>query len=97
MTSFLGGCQVHLHHVGQHRPRPVRIGFAQKLCTFQEWPLTLAAYNAGEDRIQNVIARTGLRRFEEMARRRLLPDETIHYVPAVLNLIGPNLAQRERR
>lgn len=65
--------------------------------TFQEWPLTLAAYNAGEDRIQKVMATTGIRLFEEMARGRLLPDETIHYVPAVLNLMPPNVGQQERR
>jgi soluble lytic murein transglycosylase-like protein len=54
---------------------------------FHDWPLALAAYNAGENRIQSVIDRTGLRRFTEIAARRLLPAETIQYVPAVLNLM----------
>jgi peptidoglycan lytic transglycosylase D len=54
---------------------------------FHDWPLALAAYNTGENRIQNVIDRTGIRGFTEMAQRRLLPLETIQYVPAVLRLI----------
>lgn len=54
---------------------------------FHDWSLTLAAYNAGENRIQSVMDRTGIRRFTEMADRRLLPSETIQYVPAVLNLM----------
>jgi soluble lytic murein transglycosylase-like protein len=58
---------------------------------FHDWPLALAAYNTGENRIQNVIDRTGIQRFTEMAQRRLLPLETIQYVPAVLRLMrsGP--------
>jgi soluble lytic murein transglycosylase-like protein len=55
---------------------------------FRDWPLALAAYNAGENRIQGVIERTGIQRFADMATRELLPAETIHYVPAVLNLMG---------
>ena len=51
---------------------------------FGDWKLALAAYNAGEARVQRVIDRTGIRDFEEMARRRLLPAETRNYVPAVL-------------
>ncbi|HEX4949886.1 MAG TPA: transglycosylase SLT domain-containing protein [Blastocatellia bacterium] len=51
---------------------------------FGDWPLALAAYNAGEGRVQRIIKQTGLRTFEEMARRGLLPLETRKYVPAVL-------------
>ncbi len=51
---------------------------------FGDWKLALAAYNAGEDRIQRIINRTGIRDFDEMARRGLLPLETRKYVPAVL-------------
>jgi soluble lytic murein transglycosylase-like protein len=54
---------------------------------FHDWPLALAAYNAGENRIQNVMERTGIRRFTEMAEKRLLPSETIQYVPTVMNLM----------
>jgi soluble lytic murein transglycosylase-like protein len=51
---------------------------------FGDWKLALAAYNWGEGNVQRVIDRTGLRDFDEMARRRLLPLETRNYVPAVL-------------
>jgi membrane-bound lytic murein transglycosylase D len=54
---------------------------------FHDWSLALAAYNAGESRIQSVMERTGIRRFTEMADKRLLPSETIQYVPAVLKLM----------
>lgn len=55
---------------------------------FQDWPLALAAYNAGENRIQSLINRTGIRHFAELAERRLLPRETAQYVPAVLRLMN---------
>jgi hypothetical protein len=51
---------------------------------FGDWKLALAAYNAGENRVQRIINRTGIRDFEEMSRRGLLPLETRNYVPAVL-------------
>lgn len=53
---------------------------------FRDWKLALAAYNAGENRIQRIIDRTGIRSFDEMARRGYLPAETRKYVPAVLSL-----------
>lgn len=51
---------------------------------FDDWKLALAAYNWGEDKVQRVIDRTGVRDFDEMARRGLLPPETRKYVPAVV-------------
>jgi len=51
---------------------------------FDDWKLALAAYNWGEDKVQRVIDRTGVRDFDEMARRGLLPLETRKYVPAAL-------------
>ncbi|MBL8206206.1 MAG: lytic transglycosylase domain-containing protein [Blastocatellia bacterium] len=51
---------------------------------FGDWKLALAAYNTGEGRVQRIIARTGLRDFDELARRGWLPQETRNYVPAVL-------------
>lgn len=51
---------------------------------FGDWKLALAGYNAGEGRVQSIINRTGIRDYEEMSRRGLLPLETRKYVPAVL-------------
>lgn len=51
---------------------------------FQDWPLALAAYNAGEDRVTRAMTRTGARDFWTLRRRAALPEETLHYVPAVL-------------
>ncbi|HZS04765.1 MAG TPA: lytic transglycosylase domain-containing protein [Blastocatellia bacterium] len=51
---------------------------------FGDWKLALAAYNWGEGKVQRVIDKTGLRNFDELARRGLLPLETRNYVPAVL-------------
>jgi len=55
---------------------------------FGDWPLALAAYNAGEYRLLQVIERTGIKDFWQMSRRGLLPQETINYVPAVLAAIA---------
>jgi soluble lytic murein transglycosylase-like protein len=51
---------------------------------FGDWKLALAAYNWGEGNLQRVINRTGIRDFDEMTRRGLLPLETRNYVPSVL-------------
>ena len=51
---------------------------------FQDWPLALAAYNAGEDRVARAMIRTGARDFWTLRRHGALPDETLRYVPAVL-------------
>lgn len=51
---------------------------------FQDWPLALAAYNAGEDRVERALEQLGARDFWTLSRHAALPDETRHYVPAVL-------------
>ena len=55
---------------------------------FGDWPLALAAYNAGEDTVQRAVERTSTRDFSLIARMGMLPLETRSYVPAVLNAIG---------
>jgi len=51
---------------------------------FGDWNLVLAAYNSGEERVAQSIARGETKNFWELAQRRLLPRETRDYVPAVL-------------
>jgi len=48
---------------------------------FKDWSLVFAAYNAGEQKVQGAIDRTGATDFSQLSR--LLPTETRSYVPAV--------------
>ncbi len=50
---------------------------------FGRWDLALCAYNAGEYRIINAIRKGNTRDYKELARRKLIPKETILYVPKV--------------
>jgi membrane-bound lytic murein transglycosylase D len=62
---------------------------------FGSWELALAAYNAGEYRVINAIRRGGTRDFKELVEKRLLPRETIYYVPKVA--AARYLSQNRRR
>jgi len=48
---------------------------------FSDWPLSLAAYNAGETRVRQLLQRHKARSFDRIARH--LPAETQQYVPKV--------------
>ena len=48
---------------------------------FGSWPLAIAAYNVGENRIKGVVMRKYTRDLWELIDMRLLPKETAHYVP----------------
>jgi Kef-type K+ transport system membrane component KefB len=55
---------------------------------FGDWPLALAAYNAGEYRIMRIVETTGINDFWEMSRLRLVPQETRNYVAEVFAAIA---------
>jgi hypothetical protein len=52
---------------------------------FKDWPLAVAAYNAGEELVQRAIDRNGRTDFWTLSDKKQLPSETRAYVPAVLN------------
>lgn len=51
---------------------------------FRDWPLALAAYNSGRQTVERALQRSRGADFWKMSSKRLLPDETRNYVPAVL-------------
>jgi membrane-bound lytic murein transglycosylase D len=53
---------------------------------FGDWPLALAAYNAGEGRVQRLLASRHARTFAEVSAA--LPSETRMYVPKVCATIA---------
>jgi membrane-bound lytic murein transglycosylase D len=50
---------------------------------FGSWELALCAYNAGEYRIIRAIRRGNTRDYVELVEKKLIPKETIMYVPKV--------------
>jgi len=51
---------------------------------FDDWPLAIAAYNAGEPRVTAAVQRASSRDFWQLSEWGLLPEETRRYVPAVI-------------
>ncbi len=51
---------------------------------FQSWHLVAASYNAGENRIKRLIKRHQTNDFWRLADMKVLPEETINYVPKIL-------------
>jgi membrane-bound lytic murein transglycosylase D len=54
---------------------------------FGDWPLALAAYNAGAGALTRVTQNSGIKDYWLLSERRLLPTETIHYVPRFLAIV----------
>jgi membrane-bound lytic murein transglycosylase D len=48
---------------------------------FGSWYLAMASYNVGENRVKREVMNHYTRDFWELARKKRLPKETIHYVP----------------
>ena len=51
---------------------------------FKDWPLALAAYNAGLGAVSRTIQQSGIRNYWVLSQRKLLKTETIHYVPKLV-------------
>jgi hypothetical protein len=54
---------------------------------YGDWPLALAAYNAGEGRIDRALARRPGASFWELAERGALPPISREYVPKILAVV----------
>lgn len=79
-----------IDRTGDHRTELIRSTHAAAaylkflLAHYKDWRLALAAYKAGEERVDQAISVAGSADFSVIARRTLLPPETLSYVPAVL-------------
>ncbi|MDR2028341.1 MAG: transglycosylase SLT domain-containing protein [Treponema sp.] len=51
---------------------------------FGDWPLALAAYNAGLGAISRIVRQTGIRDYWVLSANKQLRTETVHYVPKLL-------------
>jgi membrane-bound lytic murein transglycosylase D len=52
--------------------------------TLGNWPLALAAYNAGLGGINQVVRRSGTKDYWKLSEQKALRTETLHYVPKLL-------------
>ena len=62
---------------------------------FEDWPLALAAYNAGQSAVEKAIQQSRATSFRQLSAGPRLPEETRKYVPAVLaamSLIGSDMS-----
>jgi membrane-bound lytic murein transglycosylase D len=51
---------------------------------FGTWPLAMAAYNAGEGKVQRALNKAQAESFSEISRTKLIRPETKHYVPRIM-------------
>jgi membrane-bound lytic murein transglycosylase D len=62
---------------------------------FQDWPLALAAYNAGFGAVNHIINQTGIRDYWILSEKKQFKNETILYVPKLLAVSYILTHQRE--
>jgi membrane-bound lytic murein transglycosylase D len=62
---------------------------------FQDWPLALAAYNAGLGGVSRTVSQTGIRDYWILAEKKQFKNETIQYVPKLLAVSYILTHQRE--
>ena len=62
---------------------------------FHDWYLAMAAYNCGPGVIEKAVERTGYADFWELRARKVLPNETMNYVPIILamTIVSKNAAE----
>lgn len=51
---------------------------------FGTWPLAMAAYNAGEGKVQRALTKAQAESFSEISRTKLIRRETKQYVPRIM-------------
>jgi membrane-bound lytic murein transglycosylase D len=51
---------------------------------FNDWPLALAAYNAGLGAVSRIVGQSGIKDYWILSEKNLLKTETRHYVPKLL-------------
>ena len=79
---------IRIYHSVDERKDPYRSTeaalayLAQLYDRFGDWELTLAAYNAGPNRIAKIIEKTG--KIDYWSLREFLPRETANYIPAFI-------------
>lgn len=72
--------RVHLERATRAAARYLALLYAR----YGDWPLALAAYNAGEGRVDRALATRPMATFWELAEQRALPPINRDYVPKVL-------------
>ena len=51
---------------------------------FGDWPIAIAAYNCGAGAMRRALKKADAKTFWYLAEHKLIPDESIHYVPKLL-------------
>lgn len=82
LSVFLPDERVHVEKSAQAAARYLRTLHGK----FGDWPLALAAYNAGEGRVRRLMKASGGKNFAQIAAS--LPSETRMYVPKVCATIA---------